>query len=150
MLLFSRNPLILLLCIFLFGCESKKTYDIDSDKVVADLSERINSLQEDLTTLNKELEEVKVVLKDKDIDTVLRKNIRKEIHEGKKYQKLIQQHIDYLKIRRKKRYQSLLDRKKSPELIEQAEQETKAYFMNKKLKPIERPWKDRYKTAIEL
>lgn len=135
---------------FFLGCESKTSYNIDSDKAVEDLSTRITSLTEDLNTLTKELEEVKKVLEDKDIDSELRASIRKEILEGERYERTINQWLAYLKVQRKQRYNSLLARKGQKNLKEQAEQEVKAYFMQKKLKPIDRPWKERYRTAIEL
>ena len=132
------------------GCESKKRYDINSDKMIGDLNTRISSLEEDLKNLTGELEEVRGVLPDPDIDTELRKSLRKEIHEGDKYIKEINQWIAYLKVQRKQRYASLSERKDQENLEEQAKKEIKAYFVTKDLKPIKRPWLNRYRTAIEL
>lgn len=150
MYLFVRIVLILSFLGVFAGCEGKKTYDIDSDKAVLDLSSRIQSLEEDLNTLNTEIVEVKAVLKDKDIDTELRKSIKKEILEGEKHKKDINQWVSYLKIQRRQRYNSLLGRKGEESLIKEAEDEVKAYFLQKKLKPIDKRWKNRYRTAIEL
>jgi hypothetical protein len=144
---------ILFLLVFsgaFLGCESKNSYDIGSDKAVEDMSLRISSLDSDLKVLKEELAEIKKVLKDPDIDAELRSSVRKEIHEGEKHVKDIQQWISYLKVRRKKRYNSLVDRKGQPNLKEEAQKEVEAYFMDKKLNPIKRKWKDRYRTAIEL
>lgn len=145
-----RNLIILLLATTLFGCESKITYDISSDKAVEDMNKRIASLQEDLTTLDSELQQVKGVLNDPDIDGELRDSIKKEIHQGEKYKKEINQWLAFLKIRRKKRYNSLVDRKNNENLKKQAEKEVEAYFVDKKLNPLARPWLNRYRTAIEL
>jgi hypothetical protein len=114
------------------------------------MSTQITSLNEDLTKLKEELEQVKEVLNDPDIDAALRESIRKEIHQGEKFKKEIQQWIDLLKIRRMKRYNSLIDRKGQKGLKEQANKEVEEYFIDKKLNPIKRAWKDRYRTAIEL
>ena len=132
------------------GCESKNSYDIGSDKAVEDLSIRIKSLDEDLGILKEEIDQVKKVLEDPDIDAQLRASIRREIHEGEKHQKKLRQWIDFLKIRRKKRYNSLVDRKGQDGLREQAEREVEEYFQDKKLNPIKKEWKNRYRTAIEL
>ncbi len=145
-----QNLIILAFISVFLGCESKNSYDISSDKAVNDLSIRIASLTEDLNTLKTELEEVKKVLDDPDIDAQLRGSIRKEIHQGEKYEKEIEQWISYLKIKRKKRYNSLVDRKGQENLKSQAEKEVEAYFVDKKLNPIKKDWKDRYRTAIEL
>ena len=147
---FLYNLLILALVMGFLGCESKNSYDIQSDQAVADLSTRIKSLEEDLNGLTEELAQVRKVLDDPDIDAELRGSIRKEIHEGDKHLHEIEQWIAFLKIRRKKRYNSLVDRQNSPKLKEQAEKEVKDYFMDKKLNPIQRGWKNRYRTAIEL
>ena len=150
MMFLLRNLFILLLITFFFGCESKNSYDIKSDKIIEDLNSRIKVLQEDLDSLTSELKDVKLVLKDPDIDTSLRQSIRKEIHEGEKYKKDILQWLSFLKVRRKRRYNSLLARKNSASLKDEATKEVRAYFVNKKLKPIARPWLERYRTAIEL
>lgn len=144
------NLLFLLLTLCFLGCESKKTYDISSDKAVADMNTQLADLESDLKELNADLDEVRKVLNDTDIDAELRESVRKEIHEGDRHIKDIEQWIDYIKIRRKKRYNSLVDRKDMENLTEIAEKEVEAYFMEQKLKPIEKKWKDRYRTAIEL
>lgn len=150
MLLFLRTTLILLLALSFYGCESKNSYNINSDRAIEDMNKRIKSLNEDLGTLKTELKEVKMVLEDPDIDPELRASIRKEVHQGEKYAKEIDQWINFLKVRRKQRYKSLYERKKNKDLKEQAEKEIKAYFVEKELKPIKRPWLKRYRTAIEL
>ncbi len=150
MVLFLRKPLILLLLLLFLGCESKKNYDIGSDKMISDLNIRISSLQEDMTALTNDLDQVKVVLDDKDIDAELRKNIKREVLEGDLHKKKLQQHIDFLKIKRKKRYRSLYERKSSNTLKEEAEKEIKAYFVDKELNPIKKTWNDRFRTAVEL
>lgn len=114
------------------------------------MNKRITSLSEELTTLTDELEQVKKVLNDPDIDAELRGSIRKEIHQGEKFKKEIDQWISFLKVRRKQRYNSLVDRKGQENLKEEAEKEVKAYFTEKKLKPIPKKWRDRHRTAIEL
>lgn len=148
---FLRNLLIFVLVTTFLGCESKNSYNINSDKAIADMSVRIEELNSDLNTLKEELAAVKKVLDDKDIDTDLRNSIRTEIHEGEKHRRDIEQWLAYLKIQRKERYQSLLDRQKNKTLdVDQVNKEVKAYFLHKKLKPIDKKWKNRYKTAIEL
>lgn len=132
------------------GCESKSLYDIGSDKAISDMNSRIKSFEEDLNTLKGDLEKVREVLKDQDIDVELRKSLKKEIHEAEKYEKEIHQWLSYVKVQRKQRYNSLLRRKNSKTLSAEAEKEVKAYFMQKKLKPIKKGWKTRYKTAIEM
>ncbi len=145
-----RNLSILLLTILFLGCESKKSYDISGDKAIEDMTTRITSLQEDLTTLNDELDSVKKVLDDPDIDSELRASIRREVHEGDKHVKDLEQWIAFLKVRRKQRHKSLVDRKGQENLKELAEKEVEAYFLEKKLKPIPKKWQDLYRTAIEL
>ena len=150
MVFFLRNLLILALITLFFGCESKNRYDINSDKAIEDMNTRVKSLQSDLDILNGELKDVKKVLEDPDIDPEVRASIRKEVHQGERFAKEIDQWISFLKVRRKQRYKSLYDRKGQKNLREQAEREIKAYFTEKKLKPIKRPWLERYRTAIEL
>jgi len=118
--------------------------------MIVDLNTRIGQLQEDLNTLSSELEQVRVVLKDNDIEVELRKSIRKEVLEGERYQREIEQWISYLKVQRKERYKSLHERKDQEELKKQALEEVARYNTQKELKPIKMPWKNRYKTAIEL
>jgi predicted nucleic acid-binding Zn-ribbon protein len=132
------------------GCESKKSYDIYNDKAVEDMTTQITELNEDLTKLSEEISKIEKVLDDPDLDTQLRANIRKEVLEGNKHIKDIEQWIAYLKIRRKKRYNSLVDRKGQDNLAEEAEAEVKAYFLEKELKPIPKKWRERFRTAIEL
>lgn len=140
------------MCIFavILGCNSKKSYNIGADKVIADLTTRIASLDEDLQALNNDLEDVKKALKDKDIDTELRKSLRKEKHEADKHAKDINQWIAYMKIQRKQRYKSLIERKSDENFAERAKKEVKEYFVQKDLKPIPKKWKNRYRTAIEF
>ncbi len=145
-----QNLIIFVFISTFLGCESKNSYDIGSDRAVEDLGIRITSLTEDLTTLKSELADVRKVLDDPDIDAQLRASIRREIHQGEKFVKEIEQWVAFLKIRRKKRYNSLVDRKGSTTLKEEAEKEVEAYFVDKKLNPIHREWKERYRTAIEL
>ena len=147
---FLLNLIIFAFALSFLGCESKNSYNINSDKAVLDMNTRITELEDDLNTLTTELKDVRKVLEDPDIDTQLRASIRREIHEGEVHEKALVQWIDFLKIRRKKRYNSLVDRKNQENLKEQAEKEVKAYFVEKKLKPIDKKWKKRYKTAIEL
>ena len=150
-MLFLRKLLIIVATFILFlGCESKESYDIDSDKAIGDMSIRIKSLEEDLNTLTTELKEVKAVLNDKDIDIELRKSIRKEVHEGENHEKVRHRSDAYLKVQRKQRYKSLLNRKMDKSLKSKAEKEVADYFQQKKLKPIKKPWLKRYRTAIEL
>ncbi len=118
--------------------------------MIVDLNTRIGQLQEDLTTLTSEIDQVRVVLNDNDIAVELKKSIRKEILEGERYQREIEQWISYLKVQRKQRYASLHERKDQNNLKEQALAEVGRYNMQKELKPIKTPWKNRYKTAIEL
>ena len=150
MLVFFRNLIIFALIFSFFGCESKNSYDINSDEAISDMNVRIVSLEEDLKNITEDLDKVRKVLKDPDIDPDLRASIRKEVHQGETFMKEIDQWISFLKVRRKQRYKSLHDRRKSEKLAEQAKREVDAYFMEKKLKPIKRPWLDRYRTAIEL
>lgn len=118
--------------------------------MIVDLNSRISQLQEDLNTLTSEIDQVRVVLKDNDIEVELKKSIRKEILQGERYQREIDQWISYLKVQRKQRYKSLNERSNEKDLNEQALEEIKRYNMQKELKPIQKPWKNRYKTAIEL
>jgi regulatory protein YycI of two-component signal transduction system YycFG len=150
MKLIVKLPLFMLLLSLLGSCTPKDRYDIDNDKIISDLNSQIKTLEEDLNTLNNELDQVKVVLNDKDIDADLRASIRKEIHEGDKYVKEIDQWLSYFKVQRKQRYKSLYLRKDSSDLIKEAEVEAEAFFINKKLKPLVPTWKERYRTAIEL
>ena len=150
MYLIVRFLLILAISSLFIGCEGKKSYDIGSDKAVSDMSTRIKSLEEDLSSLTTELGEVRAVLVDQDLDAELRKSIKKEILEGEKYKKEITQWLSYIKIQRKRRYNSLLSRKDQESLIKDAEIEVSTYFLQKKMKPIEKRWRNRYRTAIEL
>lgn len=141
------TPLILLLITILLGCESKKTYDIDGDLAIKDLNERISTLQNDLNTLTTDLAKVRESMKDMDVAVEFRTSLRKELHEGEKHMEDISQWIDLLKIQRKQRHKSLIERKNQPDLIEVAQKEVEAYFIQTKLKPIKRPWENRYRTA---
>ncbi len=132
------------------SCESKSSYDIESDKMITDLNLEIKSLDDEYRTLVGELEKVSTVLNDQDIDTEIRKSIKKELLEGEDYKKQIDQWLSYLKMKRKIRHKSLIDRKNQKNLSEQAKEEIEAYFIQKKAKPIDRPWLKRYRTAIEL
>ncbi len=147
---FLKFFLIFHLIILLGACEPKGSYNIKSDEMIADLNKEIISLESDFKTLVDELEKVEVVLVDKDIDTEIRKSIKKEILEGEEYKKQIDQILSYLKLQRKSRHKSLMDRKKSPHLTTDAKEEVEAYFLQKKIKPLQRPWLERYRTAIEL
>ena len=150
MFFLRRNLFILYLVLFSWGCESKKAYDIASDKAIADMSSRIASLEQDFNELSADLEKVKKVLNKPGLKTDIRAGVRREIHEGERYKKEIDQWISYLKIRRKKRHRSLFKRKDQENLEEVAQKEVRAYFMEKKLKPIPRNWNDRYRVVIEL
>ena len=150
MLLLLRIALILAFSTHFLGCESKNSYNPKKDEIILDLNTRISSLQGDLDILQKELEEVEVVLKDPDIDSELRKSIRKEIHEGRRHEKTLEQWIAFLKVRQNKRFKSLKLRKGQKGLQEQVKKEIHEYNIDKKLNTIPRPWLKRYKTAIEL
>lgn len=150
MLFYLRLSLFLLFFSLSVGCSGKSSYNIQSDAMIVDLNTRIGQLQEDLTTLTSEIDQVRVVLNDNDIAVELKKSIRKEILEGERYQREIEQWISYLKVQRKQRYASLHERKDQNNLKEQALAEVGRYNMQKELKPIKTPWKNRYKTAIEL
>ncbi len=135
------------------GCESKKTYDIASDPMLKDLDSRVKEFEEDLNTLKTELAAVEKILNDNsndELDFELRNSLKKEVIEGEVYEKDINQWLAYLKIQRKQRYQSLYARKDKESLVEEAKRESEEYFIQKKLKPIEKPWLERYRTAIEL
>ena len=150
MLFFTKITLFIPIFTLFLGCESKKQYDISSDQVVSDLNTRIATMEEELKTLESELNEVRSVRDDKNISLELRTSIRKEIHEGDKHEKSLQQWIAYLKVQRKQRYASLVARKEQETLLDDAKREAAAYFLQKKLKPIQKPWLKRYRTAIEL
>ena len=153
MVLFIRNLIILVLALGFLGCESKKTYDIQSDPMLKDLDTRVKELEEDLNTLVTELKAVQKVLDDNsndELDFELRNSLKKEIIEGEVHQKNINQWLSYLKIQRKQRFQSLYARKEQESLSDEAKKESEEYFLQKKLKPIEKPWLDRHRTAIEL
>lgn len=150
MYFYSRIVLFLIFSLVFFGCESKIPFNPDKDEVILDMNQRIELLKSDLTSLQGDLTEVEKVLNDPDIDSDLRNSIRKEIHEGRRYEKQIEQWIAYLKVRQNKRYKSLKLREGQADLKNQVKKEVKEYEIDKKLNPIERPWLDRYRTAIEL
>ena len=152
MVLFCRNLILLLLATFFLGCESKKLYDISGDPMLNDLNSRVTKIEEELKTLKDELKDVTKVLKENgdDIDFELKNSLKKELIDGEVHEKNIVQWLSYLKIQRKQRHQSLYSRKDDPALVEQAKKESDEYFIQKKLKPIDKTWLKRYRTAIEL
>lgn len=152
MVFFCRNLILLLLATLFLGCESKKLYDISSDPMLNDLNTRITTIEEELATMKKELEDVDKLLKEngEDIDFELKNSLKKELIQGEVHEKDITQWLSYLKIQRKQRYKSLHDRKSSFSLVEEAKKESEEYFIQNKLKPIDKTWLKRYRTAIEM
>ena len=71
------------------GCESKKSYNISSDPMLTDLVSRITTMETELTSLRKELGEVRKVLKtdEDEIDFELRNSLKKELLEGDVHEK---------------------------------------------------------------
>lgn len=149
MKIYRFRPLFLLFFTLFLGCESKKLYDVGSDPAIADLNADIAALEADLQKLTGELEPVKTAISNMDIAMEFRTALRRELHEGERYEKEIAQWIDLLKIQRKTRHNSLIARKNQESLVAEAEIEVKAYFLNKQLKPIKKPWEKRYRTAVE-
>ena len=118
--------------------------------MISDLSVLIKEFEDDRKKLEQENTEVQNVLEDEDLDTELRESLKKEIHEGQRYMRSIDQWVAYLKVKRKNRCASLYKRKDQESLIGEAKAEVRAYKTQKRLKPIKTPWRNRYRTAIEL
>ena len=152
MFILCRNLILFVLITSLLGCESKKLYDIPSDPMLVDLSERVSTIDGELAALKKDMEDIRKLLKENgdDIDFELKGSLKKELLEGDVHEKNILQWVSYLKIQRKQRYSSLMSRKDQETLVDEAKKESDEYFLHKKLNPIKKPWLTRYRTAIEL
>lgn len=152
MIFLYKNLILLLFITSFLGCESKKLYDIASDPMLVDLNTRITTMKEEMASLEKDLADVRKVLKEngEDIDFELKGSLKRELIEGEIHEKNITQWLSYLKIQRKQRHKSLVERKHLISLSESAKKESDEYFIQKDLKPIKKPWLKRYRTAIEL
>ena len=130
------------------------SYNVASDPMIVDLSKDIKDLDETKKKLDEELAKVSAVLKDfdADLDTEMRASVQREIHEGEEAQKKLSQELDYLIVKRKQRYNSLRIRKehKVADLKTAAKKEADEYFLQKKLKPMQKPWEKRYRAALDI
>ena len=146
---------VLLLCPLIGGCKANISYNISSDPIILDLGQRIEELRQDQLLLEKELKDIHKALNSKEgppLSVEVIASLHKEILESEVYKKSIHQWTNYLKIQRKKRYHSLRERKRRgvASLSQLAEKESQTYFMEKKLKPIPKTWKQKYRTVLGL
>ena len=154
MIFILRITYLLATFLLLIGCQRLGLSDkisLENDAILIDIQEEITFLSDETKTMLEEAGKIKTFLAQPDMDPEIERSMEKELLEAGNWQKKIFELIAIRKIKQNKRIK-LLNTRNSDQVDYSGviTQEEFDYFTNKKIKPMKKPWENRYRTAVDL
>lgn len=140
--------------LFMMTFCTKKPFVIQNDDpITIDINLELKNLKADLFEINSDNEKVRLAFADTNITQKFGPALKKEYFANQEHIKNIEQEINILEIRGVKRYSVLSERiadygDNFDKILIKSEVNT--YFQDKKINPIKKTWKNRFKAAASL